>query len=90
MTNTFIELSFARMVEKVSNYAIFLTDRSGVIQTWNPAAEVMKGFSKVDAIGQHLSILYTDEDKRRGHPEGFVAEIRPSRRRTRRSGSLSG
>jgi len=69
MTNTFIELSFARMVEKVSNYAIFLTDRSGVIQTWNPAAEVMKGFSKVDAIGQHLSILYTDEDKRRGHPE---------------------
>jgi len=82
------------MVEKVSNYAIFLTDRSGVIQTWNPAAEVMRGFSKVDAIGQHLSILYTDEDKRRGHPEHNLEDaanqgtFQESAWRKRKDGSL--
>jgi PAS domain S-box-containing protein len=94
MTNTFLELSFSRMVEKVSDYAIFLTDRSGVIQTWNPAAEAMKGFSKDEAIGQHLSILYTDEDKRRNHPEhnleGAASQgtFQESAWRKRKDGSL--
>lgn len=94
MTNTFLELSFSRMVEKVSDYAIFLTDRSGVIQTWNPAAEVMKGFSKDEAIGQHLSILYTDEDKRRNHPEHNLEDaatqgtFQESAWRKRKDGSL--
>jgi PAS domain S-box-containing protein len=94
MTETFLELSFSRMVEKVSDYAIFLTDPSGVIQTWNSAAEVMKGFSKDEAIGQHLSILYTDEDKRCNHPEHNLEEaakqgtFQESAWRKRKDGSL--
>ncbi|QBE66321.1 hybrid sensor histidine kinase/response regulator [Pseudoduganella lutea] len=94
MTNTLLELSYSRMVEKVSDYAIFLTDRSGVIQTWNPAAEVMKGFSKDEAIGQHLSILYTDEDKRRNHPKHNLEDaasqgtFQESAWRKRKDGSL--
>jgi PAS domain S-box-containing protein len=94
MTNTFLELSFSRMVEKVSDYAIFLTDRSGVIQTWNPAAAVMKGFSRDEAIGQHLSILYTDEDKRRNRPEHNLEDaanhgtFQESAWRKRKDGSL--
>ncbi|MFC5461157.1 PAS domain S-box protein [Massilia niabensis] len=94
MTNTFLELSFSRMVEKVSDYAIFLTDRSGVIQTWNPAAEAMKGFSEDEAIGQHLGILYTDEDKRRNHPEHNLEDaakqgtFQESAWRKRKDGSL--
>ena len=94
MTNKFLELSFSRMVEKVSDYAIFLTDRSGVIQTWNPAAEVMKGFSKDEVIGQHLGILYTDEDKRRNHPKHNLEDaatqgtFQESAWRKRKDGSL--
>jgi PAS domain S-box-containing protein len=94
MTDAFLELSFSRMVEKVSDYAIFLTDRSGVIKTWNSAAEVMKGFSKDEAIGQHLSILYTDEDKRRNHSEHNLEDaaaqgtFQESAWRKRKDGSL--
>lgn len=94
MNSTLLELSFSRMVEKVSDYAIFLTDRFGVIQSWNPAAEVMKGFSKDEAVGQHLSILYTDEDKRRNHPEHNLEDatnhgtFQESAWRKRKDGSL--
>lgn len=68
MADRFVERSFSRMVEIVSDYAIFLLDPTGVILTWNPAAEAMKGYLKNEAIGQNLSMLYTDEDQRRNYP----------------------
>jgi PAS domain S-box-containing protein len=61
--------SFAAMVEKVRNYAIFLTDAQGTIQTWNKAAETMKGYEAAEAIGAHLGILYTEQDQHRGAPQ---------------------
>ena len=36
---------------------------------WNKAAEEMKGYTADEAIGQHLRMLYTDEDRAQGHPE---------------------
>ncbi|KFI06700.1 PAS domain S-box protein [Massilia sp. BSC265] len=69
MSDRFIERSFAYMVEKVSDYAIFLLDTSGLILTWNPAAEAMKGYPGSEALGRHFSMLYTDEDQRRNHPD---------------------
>lgn len=69
MENPFVEHSFACMVEKVSDYAIFLLDRAGVIRTWNPAAVVMKGYTDNEAVGHNFSMLYTEEDQRRHHPE---------------------
>ena len=69
MNEQILEHSFSRMVEKVSDYAVFLLDSAGIIQTWNPAAEVMKGYLKDEAIGRNFSMLYTDEDQRQNHPE---------------------
>jgi PAS domain S-box-containing protein len=57
--------SFEKMVAKVKDYAIFLTDRHGIIQTWNKAAEVMKGYSAQEAIGSYLGMLYTEEDQQK-------------------------
>ena len=56
------------MVEKVSDYAIFLLDRDGIIQTWNPAAEAMKGYRADEAVGRNFTMLYTEEDRRRDRP----------------------
>jgi PAS domain S-box-containing protein len=55
MTDPFVERSFSYMVEKVSDYAIFLLEVDGTIQTWNPAAAVMKGYTETEAIGCNFS-----------------------------------
>ena len=68
MADPFIEHSFTCMVEKVSKYAIFLLDRNGVVQTWNPAA-AMKGYEAGEIIGRNYRLLYTDDARRDHHPE---------------------
>jgi PAS domain S-box-containing protein len=62
-------ICFSLMVEQVRDYAIFLTDPGGTITSWNAAACQMKGYLPEEAIGSHLSMLYTDEDVLRGAPE---------------------
>jgi len=57
------------VVTRVRDYAIFLLDPCGIILTWNPAAETMKGYSASEAIGNHLGMLYTEEGQRNGHPQ---------------------
>jgi PAS domain S-box-containing protein len=49
------------LVESLSDYAIFLLDPRGYIQTWNPGAEKLKGYTPKEAIGKHFSIFYPRE-----------------------------
>ncbi|WP_167094395.1 PAS domain-containing hybrid sensor histidine kinase/response regulator [Massilia frigida] len=62
------------MVEKVSGYAIFLLDCDGTIQTWNPAAQAMKGYRTDEAVGRNFSMLYTDQERIDGRPEHNLRE----------------
>jgi PAS domain S-box-containing protein len=62
------------MTEEIEEVAVFFMDTSGTIRTWNRAAEVMKGFRAEDAIGKHLRVLYTEEDRERGWPEHNLGE----------------
>ncbi|MDB5794421.1 MAG: putative histidine kinase, hybrid [Noviherbaspirillum sp.] len=64
------------MNEEIKEVAVFFMNPDGVITTWNRAAEEMKGYTGEDAIGQHLALLYTDEDKARGWPEHNLQEAR--------------
>ena len=57
------------MVIGIKNVAVFLLDRDGIITVWNRAAEIMKGYSADDAIGQHLRLLYTDAGRAAGRAE---------------------
>jgi PAS domain S-box-containing protein len=58
----------ALLVSQATDYAIFVMDPNGVIQTWNPGAERMQGYRPEEIIGQHFSRFYTDEDIARDHP----------------------
>jgi len=49
-------------------------DTRGVITSWNHAAEVMKGYRADEAIGQHLSLLYREEDRARGWADHNLGE----------------
>ena len=61
-------LSFRRIVERTSEYAIFALDREGHVASWNDGAERIKGYKAEEIIGQNMSCFYTAEDVQRGHP----------------------
>ena len=59
---------FKLLVLSVFDYAIFLLNPEGYIQSWNPGAQRYKGYTPEEAIGRHFSIFYTPEDLERNHP----------------------
>lgn len=63
------DIQFQQLVASVKDYAIFLMSPEGYIQTWNPGAERIKGYTVEDIIGHHFSIFYLDEAVERGYPE---------------------
>ncbi|MBE2319805.1 PAS domain S-box protein [Solirubrobacter sp. CPCC 204708] len=59
---------FRLLVTTVRDYAIFVLDASGVIQTWNAGAERIKGYTADEAIGRHFELFYTEAARARRHP----------------------
>ncbi len=60
---------FRLLVEGVQDYAIFLLDPSGHVQSWNAGAQRIKGYRADEIIGRHFSLFYPPEEARRGKPE---------------------
>jgi PAS domain S-box-containing protein len=63
----------ALLVDAVTDYAIYLLDNEGVIQTWNSGAERIKGYRARDIIGQHFSLFFTAEDRAADVPGQILA-----------------
>ena len=49
---------FRRLVEDVTDYAIFMLDPQGRVVTWNRGAQRIKGYRPEDIIGRHFSTFY--------------------------------
>lgn len=56
------------LVESITDHAIYMLDPAGVIASWNPGAQRLKGYSEAETLGQHFSRFYTDEDRATGLP----------------------
>ena len=56
------------LIEAVTDYAIYILDPSGVVTSWNPGAERIKGYKADEIIGQHFSRFYSEEDQQNGRP----------------------
>ncbi|MHB1022722.1 MAG: sigma 54-interacting transcriptional regulator [Acidobacteriaceae bacterium] len=56
------------IVDNVSDYALFLLDPTGRIESWNPGAEKIKGYTAEEIIGKHFSCFYSSEDLEHGKP----------------------
>jgi PAS domain S-box-containing protein len=84
---------FESLVEAVEEYAIFLLDPDGYVETWNPGAERIKGYTPDEIVGEHVSTFYTEEAREDGVPDQNLeaAAAEGSRRdegwRVRRDGS---
>lgn len=59
---------YRRLVESVSDYAIFALDAKGYISSWNPGAQHIKGYTADEIIGRHFSSFYPPEDIAWGKP----------------------
>ncbi len=56
------ELKYKLLVENIQDYAIFLLDPNGYIQSWNKGAQKIKGYTASEIIGKHFSIFYVEHD----------------------------
>lgn len=56
------------LVDSIQDYAIFLMDKDGYIQTWNKGAQKNKGYTAEDIIGKHFSTFYMLEDIKADKP----------------------
>src|ERR1700744_35546 len=64
---------FQLLINSVRDYAIYLLDAEGHVATWNTGAQLFKGYTAEEIIGQHFSVFYTEEDRARGMPERALA-----------------
>jgi len=65
-TSGWQDAPFRRLVDTVSDYAIFMLDPQGVIVSWNRGAQRIKGYAPEEIIGKHFSVFYPQSalDKR--------------------------
>jgi PAS domain S-box-containing protein len=68
------EERFHRLVDAVTDYAIYMLDADGHVATWNSGAERIKGYKAEEIVGQHFSRFYVPEDRLTGRP-GHVLDV---------------
>ncbi|MBY5871818.1 PAS domain S-box protein [Rhizobium leguminosarum] len=87
------EEQFRRLVQGVSDYAIYMLDPNGNVSSWNFGAERIKGYRPQEIIGRHFSTFYTPDDREAGVPETALGLARAEGRferegwRVRKDGS---
>ena len=67
---------FHRLVDAVTDYAIFRLDAAGRVATWNAGARKTKGYEESEVLGRHFSIFYPPQDQAAGRPEQILATVR--------------
>src|SRR5471030_1078864 len=62
------ERRFEMLVTSIRDYAIYLLNPEGFINSWNAGAERFKGYAAQEIMSQHFSVFYTEEDRLAGKP----------------------
>ena len=66
--------AFESLVTAVEEYAIYMLDSDGCIQTWSPGARHLKGYESDEVVGEHVSMFYAEADREAGVPEQNLSE----------------
>src|SRR5471030_2437922 len=67
---------YRRLVNAITDYAIYMLDPQGVVSSWNPGAQRFKGYAAEEILGRHFSCFYTEEDRAAGLPANGLATAR--------------
>jgi len=82
------------MIDEIQDVAIILLDRDGTILSWNKGAQLIKGYTEQEIIGQNFNIFYMPADRQARLPENLLAlAIKEGRakhigRRVRKDGTI--
>ena len=67
---------FRLLVESVVDYAIYMLNPDGIITSWNPGAERIKGYSRDEIVGCSFERFFTEEDRLAGAPQRALETAR--------------
>jgi PAS domain S-box-containing protein len=87
------EVRALRLFDGMADQATFILGPEGHIENWSMGAEVVTGYSSDEAIGKHVSLLYTRDDVASGEPNHELAraellqQAQGEVRRVRKDGS---
>jgi PAS domain S-box-containing protein len=82
------------LIDSVTDYAIFVLDPNGVVRSWNPGAQRLKGYTEDEIVGKHFSVFYPADRIAARWPEYELSEAARVGRfedegwRVRKDGSL--
>jgi PAS domain S-box-containing protein len=68
--------AFVVLAENVRNYAVFLMSPEGIITQWGEGARLLKWWTRDQAEGAHLRLLYPDGGSEDGTAEAHLEEAR--------------
>ena len=63
---------YHRLVQSVTDYAIYAIDPAGHVINWNPGAQRIKGYTPEDIVGESFTVFYTPEDQEAGRPQRLM------------------
>jgi PAS domain S-box-containing protein len=64
------------LVENVRDYAVFMLDENGTVESWNSGARAINGYEAHEIIGKPLSIFYAPQDRAEGKAEAELEAAR--------------
>jgi rsbT co-antagonist protein RsbR len=70
------ESSYRVLVDTVEDYGILMLDPDGIVRTWNPGAQRIKGYTADEIIGQNFEVFYPKEQRDSGFPARELEEAR--------------
>ncbi|MFO1081350.1 MAG: PAS domain S-box protein [Reyranellaceae bacterium] len=57
------------IIESAVDYAIFSTDRGGLVTSWNTGAERVLGYAEAEILGMTADVIFTPEQRAAGVPD---------------------
>lgn len=60
---------FQLVVEAIEDYAIYMLDPDGLIESWSPGAERLKGYRADEVLGKSYSMFFRPQDVTEGLPK---------------------
>jgi PAS domain S-box-containing protein len=69
-----VSRAFTTLADNVRDFAVFLMNREGIITYWGESARLIKGWSRDQAEGAHLRLLYPEGGSEDGTAEAHLHE----------------
>ena len=69
---------YGYLVDGLADMGIYWLSPDGVIQSWSHGAERLTGYRADEVIGEHFSVFYSEEDRKRDFPTLELDEARRS------------